>query len=215
MIASLREVDLGRAAKLARNSQQATILVGQYVPLVSSVSYNGLTGTPVSAFNYQRVGIILQVTPFINSSGMVEMIVSPQISQLSDQSVTVSAGVSIPVIDTRSADTVVVTPDGQTVIIGGLMQNQKTQTESKVPLLGDIPLLGNLFKRKIKTNTKTELLIFLTPHIVYEPSQLAGLSATERGNTEMAPKAFSEQELNRYLDALPPKESAPPNKLRK
>jgi general secretion pathway protein D len=206
---------LSRPSILARNNQLATITVGQSVPLVTSVSYNGLNGTPVSAISYQSVGIILRVTPFINANGMVEMIVSPQISQLSDQSVTVSAGVSAPVIDLRSADTVVVTPDGQTVIIGGLMQNQKTQSESKIPLLGDIPGLGNLFKRKIKSNIKTELMIFLTPHIVYEPSQLAGLSATERGNVEMAPKAFSEQELNRYLDALPAKDDGPQKKTRK
>jgi len=206
---------LSRPSILARNNQQATITVGQSVPLVTSVSYNGLNGTPVSAISYQSVGIILRVTPFINSSGMVEMIVSPQISQLSDQSVTVSAGVSAPVIDLRSADTVVVTPDGQTVIIGGLMQNQKTQTDSKVPLLGDIPLLGNLFKRRVKANTKTELMIFLTPHVVYEPAQLASLSTTERGNAEMAPKAFSEEELNRYLDTLPVKDSQPPKKAPK
>ncbi len=203
---------LSRPSILARNNQQATITVGQSVPLVTSVSYNGLNGTPVSAISYQSVGIILRVTPFINSNGLVEMIVSPQISQLSAQSVTVSAGVSAPVIDLRSADTVVVTPDGQTVIIGGLMQNQKTQTDSKIPLLGDIPLLGNLFKRKVKSNVKTELLIFLTPHIVYEPSQLAGLSATERGNTQLAPKAFTEEELNRYLDTLPAKDDASPKK---
>src|SRR5437879_1817835 len=206
---------LSRPSILARNNQQATITVGQSVPLVTSVSYNGLNGTPVSAISYQSVGIILRVTPFINSSGMVEMIVSPQISQLSDQSVTVSAGVSAPVIDLRSVDTVVVTPDGQTVIIGGLMQNQKTQTDSKVPLLGDIPLLGNLFKRKVKGNVKTELLIFLTPHIVYEPAQLASLSTAERSNAEMAPKAFSEEELNRYLDNLPEKDSARSRKTRK
>jgi len=206
---------LSRPSILARNNQQATITVGQSVPLVTSVSYNGLNGTPVSAISYQSVGIILRVTPFINSSGMVEMIVSPQISQLSDQSVTVSAGVSAPVIDLRSADTVVVTPDGQTVIIGGLMQNQKTQSDSKIPILGDIPLLGNLFKRKVKANTKTELMIFLTPHVVYEPAQLASLSTTERGNAEMAPTAFSEEELNRYLDNLPTKDSVPSKKKRK
>ncbi len=206
---------LSRPSILARNNQQATITVGQSVPLVTSVSYNGLNGTPVSAISYQSVGIILRVTPFINSNGMVEMIVSPQISQLSDQSVTVSAGVSAPVIDLRSADTVVVTPDGQTVIIGGLMQNQKTQTDSKVPLLGDIPLLGNLFKRRVKASTKTELMIFLTPHVVYEPAQLASLSTTERGNAEMAPKAFSEEELNRYLDTLPAKDSPAPKKAPK
>src|SRR5207302_1543568 len=150
---------------LARNNQQATITVGQSVPLVTSTSFQTLTGNPINTIQYSSVGIILRVTPFITSDNMVEMIVSPQISSLSDQSVPVSAGVNAPIINLRSADTVVVTPDGQTVIIGGLMQNQKTQSDSKIPVLGDIPLLGNLLKRKVKANTKTELMIFLTPHL--------------------------------------------------
>jgi type II secretory pathway component GspD/PulD (secretin) len=110
------------------------------------------------------------------------------------------------------ADTVVVVPNGQTVVIGGLMENSKLQSDSKIPFLGDIPLLGNLFKRKQKDSSKTELMIFLTPHIVREPSQLAGLSATERGQTELAPKAFSEEELNRFLDGLPAQDPAPNQK---
>jgi len=175
---------LSRPSILARNNQPATITVGQSVPLVTSVSFNGLTGTPITSVQYTSVGIILKVTPFINSEGMVEMIVSPQISQLSDQSVPIGAGVNAPVINMRSADTVVVTPDGQPVIIGGLMQKSKIRSDSKIPLLGDIPFLGNLFKRKSKTDSKTELIIFLTPHIVMAPSQLAGLSATERSKAE-------------------------------
>jgi general secretion pathway protein D len=131
------------------------------------------------------------------------MIISPQISQLSDQSVPIAAGVNAPVIDLRSADTVVVTPNGQTVIIGGLMRTQKTTTESKIPFLGDIPGLGNLFKRKIKNNTKTELIIFLTPHIVNQPTDLAGLSNNEAKSIQLAPKAFTEEELDRFLNGLP------------
>jgi len=194
---------LSRPSILTRNNQPATIQVGQSVPLVTSTSFNGLTGTPINSITYQPVGIILRVTPFITTDNMVEMIVSPQISQLSSQTVPVSLGVNAPVIDMRSADTVVVTPDAQTVIIGGLMQNQKTQTDSKIPILGDIPGLGVLFKHKVKSSTKTELIIFLTPHIVKEPSQLAGLTASEREKAVLAPKAFSEEELNRYLDNLP------------
>src|SRR5881296_2687748 len=176
---------LSRPSILARNNQQATITVGQSVPLVTSVSYNGLNGTPVSAISYQSVGIILRVTPFINSSGMGEMIVSPQISQLSDQSVTISAGVTAPVINMRSADTVVVTPDGQPVVIGGLMEKSKMQSDSKIPILGDIPLLGNLFKHKVRSDSKTELIIFLTPHIATYPTQLAKLTDQERGKGEL------------------------------
>ena len=202
---------LSRPSILARNNQPATITVGQSVPLVTSVSFNGLTGTPISAISYQSVGIILKVTPFINSEGMVEMIVSPQISELSDQTVALSAGVTAPVINMRSADTVVVTPDGQPVIIGGLMQKSKIQTDSKIPFLGDIPLLGYLFKHKVKHDSKTELIIFLTPHIVMAPAQLAALSSKERSKAELAPKAFTEQELNRFIDDLPAKDPAPPN----
>src|SRR3989442_14194029 len=97
-----RTEELSRPSILARNNQPATITVGQSVPLVTSVSFNGLTGNPISTISYTPVGIILRVTPFINSEGLVEMIVSPQISQLSDQSVTVSAVVTAPVLNMRS-----------------------------------------------------------------------------------------------------------------
>jgi general secretion pathway protein D len=94
-------------------------------------------------------------------------------------------------------------PNGQTVIIGGLMQNAKSQNDSKIPYLSAIPLLGNLFKHTAKDNAKTELMIFLTPHIVAEPTQLASLTAMENNKAQIAPKAFTEQELNLYLDNLP------------
>jgi general secretion pathway protein D len=203
-IASASKVDvLSRPSILVRNNQPATITVGQSVPLVTGVTVNALTGSPLSTISYQNVGIILQVTPFITTDGLVEMIVAPQISSLSSQQVQVSTNVFAPVIDLRSASTVVVTPDGETVIIGGLMQNSKTTVDSKIPILGDIPLLGALFKHKQKDNTKTELLIFLTPHVVSMPSELASASAKEAEKTELAPKAFSEQELDKYFDKLP------------
>lgn len=195
---------LSRPSVLARNNQEAVITVGQQIPLITNVRYDNF-GNQINAVQYQDVGIILRVTPFITSDGMVEMIVSPEISNLSDQTVPISAGVNAPVINSRSADTVVVTPDGQTVVIGGLMQNNQTETTSKIPLLGDIPLLGNLFKRKSKGDTKTELLIFLTPHVVRQPSQLAAMTHTERANTQLVPQSFSEQELNRFLQDIPVK----------
>lgn len=202
---------LSKPSILTRNNQAATITVGQYIPLVTSVSYVGLASTPQNNITYTSVGIILKVTPFITADNLVEMIVSPQISQLSDQSVSISAGASAPVIDIRSADTVVVTPNGQTVVIGGLMRTQKTQTDSKIPLLGDIPGLGNLFKRKVKASTKTELLIFLTPHIVREPLDLAAVSANEKKSIELAPKAFSQDELDKFIDGLPSRDANEPN----
>jgi len=199
---------LSRPSILARNNQPATITVGQSVPLITSVSYNGLNGTPINAVSYQNVGVILEVTPFITSDGLVEMIVAPQVSSIdATTSIPISQGVSAPVIDIRSANTVAVTPNGQTIILGGLMQTSKSKTDTKIPFLGDIPLLGTLFKRTVQTDANTELLIFLTPYIVEQPSQLAALSATERSKADL-PKSLTEWELNKFLDELPKKQPA-------
>jgi len=115
-----------------------------------------------------------------------------------------------PVINSRSADTVVVVPDGQTVIIGGLMNTQKTVSDSKIPILGDIPVLGAAFRHRTKTDVKTELMIFLTPRIVQAPAQLAGLATEERQRSTMKPKAISEEELDRFFDTLPVKDPNAP-----
>jgi len=196
---------LSRPSILARNNQQATITVGQEVPLVTNVRYDTF-GNQINGITYRSVGIILRVTPFITSTNWVEMIVSPEISNLSDQTVAIATGTNAtgaPIINTRSADTVVVTPDGQTVVIGGLMQNNRTESVSKIPILGDLPLLGAAFRRKVKGDSKTELLIFLTPYIVRSPAQLASMATTERSNLQITPKSFTEKDLNRFLEDVP------------
>jgi general secretion pathway protein D len=201
---------LSRPSILARNNQPATITVGQEIPLITGVTYDSL-GNSHNAITWTDVGVILKVTPFITEDGLVEMMLSPQISQL-DQTVQIPISasangtiISTPVIDIRSADTVVVTPDGQTVIIGGLIQTTKSENSSGVPFLMDIPILGNLFKRKVTNEDKSELMIFLTPHIVPIPSQLAALSDTERARSS-AIKSLNEQELDKFLDQLPAKD---------
>ena len=204
---------LSRPSILARNNQPATITVGQQVPLITSVSYSGLNGTPINAVSYQNVGVILTVTPFITSDGLVEMIVAPQVSSIdTTTSIPISQGVNAPVIDIRSASTVAVTPDGQTVILGGLMQSSKAKNVTKIPLLGDIPMLGVLFRRTVKSDAQTELMIFLTPHIIQAPSQLAALSAAQTQRSD-APGAFEEKELDKFFDSLPggyPKKDSKP-----
>lgn len=198
---------LSRPSILARDRQPATIVIGQYVPLPTSVSFAGTSGTPVTGVTYTDVGIILRVTPFITGQGLVQMIVQPETSSVNPtQTVPLGSGVEAPVIDRRAADTVVITPDGQTIVIGGLMRNDKISSESKIPFLGDIPLLGNLFKRKIKSDGKTELMIFLTPHIVRTPQQLASMTDDERARS-LTPKSYSEEQLDRFLDKMPAKKS--------
>jgi general secretion pathway protein D len=196
---------LSRPTILARNNQQATIVVGQQVPLITSVTYDTF-GNEHNGIQYQNVGIILQVTPFISDNGMVEMILAPQISEVDathSQAIayaTNGTAITAPYIDIRSANTVVVTPDGQTVVIGGLMQDSKTSTDSKVPILGDIPGIGLLFHHKLQSDAKTELIILLTPYVVRTPMDLAHMSDDERGRTELSPKAFPQKEYNEYLE---------------
>jgi general secretion pathway protein D len=206
---------LSRPSILARNNQQAIITVGQRVPIITGSTVIGQNGNVVNTISYQDVGIILRVTPFISSDGMVEMIVAPEISSLANQGITLSTGTggssfNAPIINSRSAETVVVTPNRQTVVIGGLMENSKSDTTRKIPILGDIPLLGAAFKRKTKQDTKTELMIFLTPTIINMPSEVAALTQSERNKAMLSPKAFSEQEVDRFIDGLPVKKDTVP-----
>jgi general secretion pathway protein D len=210
---------LSRPSILASDGQMAEIVVGQSIYLPSSVSLtsvgSSVTTVPTINGTYQNVGIQLDVTPFIGANNLVQMILQPQITsidistpgQVIQGGSIISSAVYAPNLNKRSANTVVVTPDGQTVVIGGLISNDKSSSESKVPLLGDIPLLGNLFKFSSKANQKDELLMFITPHIVHMPSQLAALTARETGQAPMITNtnSISEQELDRFLERVPVK----------
>ncbi len=191
---------LSRPSILARNNQQATINVGQRIPIITGTTYGGINNTPINQYVYQDIGIILRVTPFINPDNTVEMILSPEISSLSDTKIDIGAGVEIPVIDNRSADTVVVVESGKTVVIGGLIADLKVERDTKVPILGDIPLLGYAFKRKQKQTTKTELLILMTPTVVQRPTELARVSYNETQRLQMAPSAWEKEKLDRFVD---------------
>ena len=196
---------LSRPTIMARNNQQAVIVVGQEVPFVTNSQISAL-GNTTNTIQYQDVGIILRVTPFISSDRTVEMIVSPEISSVDSQSVQLSPGVSSPIIDKRAAETVVVTPDAKTIVIGGMMQKQNTSTIQKIPLLGDIPYIGGAFRHTIKNETRTELLIFLTPYIIEGTEKMDKISEDEVNRTDLPQRAFSQKDLDTYIDNLKIKE---------
>ncbi len=189
---------LSRPSILTRNNMTATITVGVVLPVIrnSRITQDGQT---LNTIEEKDVGIILQVTPFISSDGLVEMDLSPEISTLTGDTVPITDTVNYPVIAKRSAETRVVVADGHTVVIGGLMEDSKTQTVKKVPLLGDIPLVGRAFQRKIDSKSKTELLIFLTPHVVSRSGELQAVSEQETHRTELAPKAFTSQQMQKFM----------------
>ena len=191
---------LSRPSILTRNNREALISVGSLVPFAQSGNVNSVTGIATPQYEYEPIGISLRVTPYITPHGLVELSLFPEISETTDKKILVADGLELPVFATRSAQTVVVTPNGKTVVIGGLMQDNKVESERKVPFLGDIPILGSLFRRTVKKDTKTELLIFLTPFIVQNPHDLVSLTEQERSGSTVKAGTESGKRLDDFLN---------------
>ncbi|MEO5989928.1 MAG: secretin N-terminal domain-containing protein [Candidatus Eisenbacteria bacterium] len=148
------------------NGKEATMLVGQRIPfLVSGTVFAGGGAAPVQSVQREEVGIKLSITPLINADGYITTIIKPEVS-----SVTGFKGnnADLPIIATRQASTTVRLKDGSSVIIGGLLSEEKTVSITRVPLLGSIPLLGLLFQHQSITTTKKDLVIEVTPRILPE-----------------------------------------------
>lgn len=146
------------------NNKQATINITTQIPYTTTETTQTVPPISTTKVTYLTVGIILDVTPTINADGRVSLKVKPSVSQPS-ATVAPVAGGAIGV-DTRSADTTVMIRDGETIVIGGLITDRLEEGLFKVPLFGDIPLLGWLFKKKTSTRKRAELLIFVTPRIM-------------------------------------------------
>jgi general secretion pathway protein D len=151
---------------LTMDNQKAEIMVGQNVPFVTGQAQTAATaGQIFTQVNRQDVGITLKLTPQITSDDNVRLDVYQEISDVIQTS-GLNANVVGPTTSKRSASTTVVVKDSQTMVIGGLIRDNVTSATSKVPLLGDIPLLGWLFKSKTTHVEKTNLMIFITPYII-------------------------------------------------
>jgi type IV pilus assembly protein PilQ len=145
------------------NNTEATINVGQQFP-IPSYTFNQQTGTfEVSGFLYKDIGIILKVTPQVNSQGFIKLSLQPEVSQ--NQGTTSfggASGASIPIIGSRKATTQVSLKDGYTMGIGGLISTNFNKTTNSVPFLGSIPVIGYLFKQKNTDDVVDNLVIFIT-----------------------------------------------------
>ncbi len=130
------------------------------------------------------------------------MVVSPKITTRTGETVQISEGLSPSVFATRSASTRVAVLNGQTIVIGGLIEDQMSDSVKKVPLLGDIPIAGALFRRTIKEKSKTELLIFLTPHVAQEPAELTPISEAERARSNLSTDSEAAEIFQKHLDAM-------------
>jgi type IV pilus assembly protein PilQ len=150
---------------ITANQKQAVILQGTEIPYQESAS-SGATTT-----QFKNAVLSLKVTPLITPDNRVILDLDVSDDTVGQQ-VTSATGGTVPSIDTRQIQTQVLVGDGQTVVLGGILETTKSYAANKVPWLGDIPILGNLFKSTTNINNKTELLIFITPKILREGSNL-------------------------------------------
>lgn len=172
------------------NNVQAQINISQSVPYVLS-SREDANGNLTFTYAFQDVGIVLTVTPRITANGFVTMDVSQTANDLQG-----FTDFNAPIVNQRQADTTVTVKDGETIILGGIIRSTVTATTRKIPLLGDIPILGNLFKTSTKENSKTELLVFLTPRIVRNPEEAGKLKDDLQGAMSPASKAILQKAIS-------------------
>jgi len=145
--------------------------VGRNVPMpVSSGTYNN--GQSVVSYDREDVGIELTVTPQINEANYVTMELALTVAEVEEDSSGLDVTQAGFITSEREMENVVVVQDNQTIVIGGLIGSTATQVETKIPILGDIPLIGALFRGQRDTERKTNLLIFLTPHVINEAEDL-------------------------------------------
>ncbi|MCK4809422.1 MAG: type II secretion system protein GspD [Candidatus Omnitrophica bacterium] len=180
VLANSLDTNILSAPRIATvNNYPANIKIVQDVPWAEpSVENNEGIVSVTWNVNFEEIGIILNVTPTINEDNKITMVLEPEISEhVSDFTLEVyESGLAepieyaVPIIDKRTASTKIVVGNGQTLIIGGLIKDKRIKEETKIPLLGDLPILGSLFKSTRKVKDKTELLIFVSPTIISEKS---------------------------------------------
>jgi general secretion pathway protein D len=162
----------------ALNNEEARIFVGSEVPFNQS-SRIGLDVVVDQTVQYRNVGTQLTIVPTINEDGYVSFRILQEVSDLT--TLTVEAALGAPIITVREAETSALVRNGQTVVIGGLIDESTEEVESGVPLLKEIPVLGYLFKSRETRNVRTELAIFVTPYVVFTDEDAAELLERERG----------------------------------
>jgi pilus assembly protein CpaC len=151
---------------MTESGKEASFLAGGEFPYPSIQSIGGGTTTPAITIQFKEFGIRLSFTPILAADGTIHLKVKPEVSTLDFANGVTIGGFNLPALSTRRVESEMSLADGQTFAIAGLVDNRVTELMSKVPGLGDIPVLGKLFQSKNFSKSKTELLVIVTPHVV-------------------------------------------------
>lgn len=156
---------------LTLDNQEAMIEVGQNLPFVTRVDQGtAITDRAIQSFEYRDVGVTLKVTPQINQSRFVRLKIEESVKNVVE-STALEGTVLAPTTTFRTAKTTITVQDGETAVIGGLIENRMGRARTQTPCIGNIPLLGWAFKQVTDRDVKTNLMVFLTPHIVESPDE--------------------------------------------
>jgi len=155
---------------LTTDNEEATITVGKNVPYQTRAGSTASSTDIYSSYEYKDVGITLKITPQISKDRFVRLAISQKIEKI-DELATIITTAERPTTLKRTIDTTVVVEDKNTIVIGGLIDTTSSETITKVPWLGDIPILGALFRSKSISSEKTNMFVFLTPHVLNEPNE--------------------------------------------
>lgn len=158
------------------DNEEAKIVVGQNIPMITgSYAQTGTTTTTAPFQTYERkdVGLTLKIKPQISEGGAVQLQIYQEVSSVDAATLN---NISGPTTTKRSIESTVLVDDGQIVVLGGLIQDSVSDGVSQVPLLGDLPVVGNLFRYKTRTHNKTNLMVFLRPHVLRNSDSYKGLT---------------------------------------
>ena len=192
---------------LVVDNEPARLQVGALVPYLSQTAQSTLTSDApiVSSINYQQTGVIMQVTPRVNSGGLVTLDITQEVSDVAAGVTT--PGVNSPTFNERSITSRVVVQDGQTVGLAGLISDNSSRQNQGIPWLKDIPLLGILAGQQTNNRTRTELLVLITPHVVHDQRDARALTEDLRDELDNAAR------VPQQLQDKPASGSADPNQV--
>jgi pilus assembly protein CpaC len=145
---------------VALSGETASFLAGGEIPIPAAASLGTIS------FNYQSYGVGLSFTPTVLRDGLINLVIKPEVSEIDSSTTVTVAGTSVPGLITRKASTTIELRDGQSFMLGGLLQNTSNSVQAQLPWVGDVPVLGALFRSAEYQKNETDLVIVVTPHIV-------------------------------------------------
>lgn len=190
---SLTKVNVVSSPKLmVLNNQTATLQVGDQVPIAtqSAVSTNAGNAPIINTIQYRDTGVILKVTPRVNEGGLVAMDIAQEVSDVTS---TTTSDLDSPTIQQRKIASSVSVNTGETIALGGLIRDRRGDGNSGIPILKDVPVVGNLFKSNTETITRTELLVLITPQVVRAPADIRRVTQELRERLRLPVGVLNEQ----------------------